>query len=83
MKLLHLISLVLLMIIAAMAFMILPQPQLHVRDIQASWVVVSGEMGIQNMVTAVYLGPRAIDTLIEAMVVVLTVFGMKYIGVKA
>ena len=57
----------------------LPRPEVHARDIDASWVRMAGEMGIQNMVTAVYLGPRIFDTLIEVMVVVLTVYGMKYV----
>jgi len=34
-------------------------------------------------VTAVYLGPRVLDTLLEVMVVVLTVFGMKFIRGKS
>ena len=33
--------------------------------------------GIRNMVTVVYLGPRVMDTFLEVMVVVLTVFGVK------
>lgn len=33
--------------------------------------------GIRNMVSAVYLGPRAADTFLEVLVVVLTVFGIK------
>ena len=36
-------------------------------------------MNIENMVAVVYLGPRIFDTFLEVNVVVLTVFGMKYI----
>lgn len=36
-------------------------------------------MNIENMVAVVYLGPRVFDTFLEVNVVVLTVFGMKYI----
>lgn len=36
-------------------------------------------MNIENMVAVVYLGPRIFDTFLEVNVVVLTVFGMKFI----
>ena len=58
---------------------LLPAPEVHIREIGASWVQIADAMGIQNMVTAVYLGPRIFDTFVEVMVVVLTVYGMKYI----
>jgi|GEM_PF-1681433 len=38
---------------------------------------ITGEFGIRNMVSSVYLGPRVMDTFIEVMVVVLTVFGVR------
>ncbi len=72
-------SLLLLLLLGAAIYKVLPQPEIHVREVDASWVRVASQMGIQNMVTAVYLGPRVFDTLIEVMVVVLTVCGMKYL----
>ena len=60
-------------------FLVLPQPELQTREVGASWVRIAEQMGIQNMVTAVYLGPRMFDTFIEVMVVVLTVYGMKFV----
>lgn len=40
------------------------------------------QMNIKNIVTAIYLGPRLFDTFLEVMVVVLTVFGMRFIRSK-
>ncbi len=40
------------------------------------------KMNIRNIVTAIYLGPRIFDTFLEVIVVVLTVFGMKFIRNK-
>jgi multisubunit Na+/H+ antiporter MnhB subunit len=39
-------------------------------------------MNIRNIVTAVYLGPRLFDTFLEILVVVMTVFGMRFIREK-
>ncbi len=36
-------------------------------------------MNIKNLVTVVYLGPRIFDTMLEVLVVVLTVIGIKSI----
>ena len=36
-------------------------------------------LNIRNLVSTIYLGPRLFDTFLEVMVVVLAVFGMKYI----
>jgi multisubunit Na+/H+ antiporter MnhB subunit len=57
----------------------------------ATWTVVFHEepghfaemaraAGIRNLVTLVYLGPRIADTLLEVMVVVFAVYGMKYVA---
>lgn len=81
MKTLQVVAIGLLVLVGAAA-LLLPHPELYSRNIGVTWVVVARHMGINNMVSAVYLGPRAMDTLIEAMVVVLTVFGMKYIRDK-
>ena len=43
---------------------------------------IANDMNINNMVTAIYLGPRIFDTFLEVMVVLLTVFGMKFIRNK-
>lgn len=40
---------------------------------------IAEHMNIQNMVAVVYLGPRIFDTFLEVNVVILTVFGMKFI----
>ncbi len=76
---LQVFSLILLVMLGAVIYGALPHPEIHVREVDTSWMRVAGQMGIQNMVTAVYLGPRVFDTLIEVMVVVLTVSGMKYL----
>jgi multisubunit Na+/H+ antiporter MnhB subunit len=39
-------------------------------------------MNIRNIVTAIYLGPRLFDTFLEVIVVVLTVFGIRFIRDK-
>lgn len=36
-------------------------------------------LNIRNLVSTIYLGPRLFDTFLEVMVVVLAVFGMKFI----
>ena len=79
MKYLQIASLLLLLLCGAAIFRILPAPEIHVREVHATWVRIAGQMGIQNMVTSVYLGPRVFDTLIEVMVVILTVCGMKHL----
>ena len=78
MKPMQIASIILLLLCTAAVFLILPAPELYIREVGDSWVRVAGKMGIQNMVTAVYLGPRVFDTFIEVMVVVLTVYGMKF-----
>lgn len=40
---------------------------------------IARNMNIRNMVTTIYLGPRILDTVLEVMVVFLTVLGMKFI----
>ncbi len=40
---------------------------------------IAKTMNIRNMVTTIYLGPRILDTVLEVMVVFLTVIGMKFI----
>ena len=73
------LSLLALLVIGLAVWQVLPRPEAHARPVETSWVRVTEQMGIQNMVTAVYLGPRVLDTVIEVMVVVLTVYGMKYL----
>ncbi len=66
------------LLLAMGAFVALRVPSLqHVvhRDVE-SFQDLTRNLGIQNMVTAVYLGPRAVDTLLEVLVVLLSVFGM-------
>ncbi|MFW5800897.1 MAG: hypothetical protein ACOCVC_02590 [Spirochaeta sp.] len=42
-------------------------------------VSIAADLQIRNLVTVIYLGPRVFDTLLEVMVVLLTVYGIKYI----
>ena len=79
MKYIRLLSLLLLAMVGIAVWRFLPQPEVQIRPVTDSWVRLTTQMGIQNMVTAVYLGPRIMDTFIEVMVVVLTVYGMKYL----
>ncbi len=83
MKMMHWLTIILLSMCAIAIFFLLPHPETYIREVGASWVRIAGQMGIQNMVTAVYLGPRVFDTFIEVMVVVLTVYGIKYVREKA
>lgn len=76
-------SIITLSLCAGAIFFLLPHPETQVREVSTSWVHIATQMGIQNMVTAVYLGPRIFDTFIEVMVVVLTVYGMKYVRGEA
>ncbi len=50
-----------------------------VQTIIADFVDIARTMNIRNMVSAIYLGPRLGDTLLEVMVVVLAVYGMKFV----
>lgn len=45
----------------------------------ADFTELTQRMNIGNMVSAIYLGPRLGDTLLEVMVVVLAVYGMKFV----
>ena len=82
MKHIQLLSIIILLLCATAIFRLLPYPELHTREVSETWVRIAAHMGIQNMVTAVYLGPRVFDTFIEVMVVVLTVYGMKFVREK-
>ncbi len=42
-------------------------------------IELAQKMNIKNLVTVVYLGPRIFDTMLEVLVVVLTVIGIKTI----
>jgi len=79
MKRIQIVSLILLLLCGTTILFLFPQPENQVREVGDSWVRIAQQMGIQNMVTAVYLGPRVFDTFIEVMVVVLTVYGMKFV----
>ncbi len=43
------------------------------------YIELARSLNIRNMVSAIYLGPRLLDTIIEVLVVVATVFGMFFI----
>ena len=79
MRLMRLLTILLLLLCGIACYWVFPHPTIRPRNVDASWVRIADQMGIQNMVTAVYLGPRIMDTFIEVMVVVLTVVGMKFL----
>lgn len=43
------------------------------------YIEIARNLNIRNVVSAIYLGPRLIDTVIEVLLVVATVFGMLFI----
>lgn len=43
---------------------------------------IAETMNIRNLVSAVYLGPRVFDTILEVMVVLLTVYGIQYLRAR-
>ncbi|TVQ98395.1 MAG: hypothetical protein EA403_14060 [Spirochaetaceae bacterium] len=43
------------------------------------YVAIARTMNIRNLVSVIYLGPRIFDTMIEVLVVVLTVYGMTFL----
>ncbi len=43
-----------------------------------SVAVIAHQLNIRNLVSAIYLGPRVVDTFLEVMVVIFAVIGMKY-----
>lgn len=43
------------------------------------YVDIARAMNIRNLVSVIYLGPRIFDTMIEVLVVVLTVYGMTFL----
>ncbi len=79
MKGIRILTIIVLLLCGMASYWVFPHPEIQPRNVETSWVRIAGRMGIQNMVTAVYLGPRIMDTFIEVMVVVLTVVGMKFL----
>ena len=53
--------------------------ELHFHTELIDFEAMTKQMNIQNIVSAIYLGPRIFDTFLEVLVVVLTVYGMKFI----
>jgi multisubunit Na+/H+ antiporter MnhB subunit len=51
-----------------------------VHEEPAHFIDMARAAGIRNLVTLVYLGPRIADTVLEVMVVVFAVCGMKYVA---
>jgi multisubunit Na+/H+ antiporter MnhB subunit len=43
------------------------------------YIEIARYLNIRNVVSAIYLGPRLIDTIVEVLIVVATVFGMLFI----
>lgn len=49
-------------------------------DATADILPLARRWNIRNLVTAIYLGPRAADTFLEVMVVTLAVIGLRHLG---
>lgn len=79
MKSIRVVTVLLLLLAGVMAYWVVPHPEIESQIIDRQWIHIAETMGIQNMVTAVYLGPRVMDTFIEVMVVILTVLGMHFL----
>ncbi len=41
---------------------------------------IAARLNIRNLVSVIYLGPRAVDTFLEVLVVTLAVIGMQFVG---
>ncbi len=59
---------------------------LYLRDVELVFhatipdiITIARQMNVRNLVTVIYLGPRVFDTLLEVMVVLLTVYGIQYV----
>lgn len=65
--------------LAVFARYVAPLPAVVFHVEVAEYVELAVDLNIRNMVTAVYLGPRVLDTLLEALVVVLAVQGMFFV----
>ena len=57
--------------------------QVQVRSSVPSVQAMAAHMNVHNMVSAIYLGPRLFDTFLEVLIVILTVYGIKYIRSQA
>ncbi len=62
---------------------------LYLRDVELVFhdytpdiVTIARELNVRNLVSTIYLGPRVYDTFLEVTVVILSVFGMKYVRGK-
>ena len=58
----------------------IPDPVFFRTEVQINrYIEIARELNIKNVVSAIYLGPRLIDTVTEVLIVVATVFGMMFI----
>lgn len=57
----------------------IPDMQVALSPAITDFEVLAERMNVRNLVAVVYLGPRVLDTFLEVNVVILTVFGMKFI----
>ncbi len=62
---------------------LLSEFQVQVRSSVPSVQTMAVHMNVHNMVSAIYLGPRLFDTFLEVLIVILTVYGIKYIRSQA
>lgn len=57
-----------------------PGPTVVEHATAAGTTEIARALNIRNLVSAIYLGPRVVDTFLEVMVVTLAVIGMKFVG---
>lgn len=65
---------------AAFALWGAPAPEVVEHATAAGAADIAARLNIRNLVSAIYLGPRVVDTFLEVMVVTLAVIGMKFVG---
>jgi multisubunit Na+/H+ antiporter MnhB subunit len=64
--------------VAVFALRGLPAPEIVPHETVETVIGIAARLQIRNLVSAIYLGPRAVDTFLEVMVVTLAVIGMKH-----
>ena len=56
-----------------------PHPEILPHATAADLADIAARLNIRNLVSAIYLGPRVVDTFLEVLVVILAVFGMQFV----
>lgn len=78
-RLLKFCTAALLALLAALGWTALRPVDVIFHEEVAVFAELARRMNIRNLVSTVYLGPRILDTFLEVMVVVLAVYGMKFV----